>query len=109
MHRPPHVSRHLGRAQEHLQWQTARRDAFKWERVICRVDSGMTPMQALMTETVSAAEAGGIQRPGGLAAGMAADVAGMSRSPLEDMHAVLDVGFVMRDGILVKMPGDTAR
>jgi imidazolonepropionase-like amidohydrolase len=78
-----------------------------WEMVTYVVDSGMTPMEALMTGTVNAAEAGGIQGVGRLAPGMAADVIGMSRSPLDDIHAVLDVGFVMHDGILVKMPGET--
>lgn len=80
-----------------------------WEMVTYVVDSGMTPMEALMTGTVNASEAGGIQGVGKLAAGMAADVIGMSKSPLEDIHAVLDVGFVMHDGILVKIPGDTAK
>ncbi|MGH8176704.1 MAG: hypothetical protein ACREV5_10630 [Steroidobacter sp.] len=35
----------------------------------------------------------------------AADVVALSRSPLEDIKAVMDVGFVMRDGIVFKGPG----
>lgn len=77
-----------------------------WEMVTYVVDSGLTPMEALMTGTVNAAEAGGV---GKLAPGMAADIVARSRSPLQDIHAVLDVGFVMHDGIVVKMPAEGAR
>ncbi len=72
------------------------------EMVTYVVDSGMTPMEALMAGTVNAAAAGGIKDVGKLAPGMAADVVAMSRSPLEDIHAVMDVGFVMHNGIVVK-------
>jgi hypothetical protein len=33
---------------------------------------------------------------------MAADIIAMSKSPLEDIHAVMDVGFVMRGGVVYK-------
>ncbi len=66
--------------------------------------AGMTPMEALMTGTVKAAEAGGIRNAGQLEPGMAADIIAMPRSPLEDIEAVLEVAFVMRDGILFKSP-----
>lgn len=72
------------------------------EMVTYVVDSGLTPMEALMTGTVNAAQAGGFKDIGALAPGMAADVIGMSKSPLDDIHAVMDVGFVMRGGIVAK-------
>jgi hypothetical protein len=37
-----------------------------------------------------------------LAQGMAADVIAMAKSPLDDIHAVMDVSFVMRGGIIAK-------
>ena len=69
------------------------------------VDSGLTPMEALMTGTVNAARAGGFKDVGTLAPGMAADVIAMAKSPLDDIHAVMDVGFVMRGGIVAKGRG----
>jgi imidazolonepropionase-like amidohydrolase len=75
------------------------------EMVTYVVDSGLTPMEALMTGTVNAARAGGIKDVGSLAPGMTADVVAMAKSPLEDIHAVMDVSFVMHDGIVVKAAG----
>jgi imidazolonepropionase-like amidohydrolase len=69
------------------------------------VKAGMTPMEALMSGTVNAATAGGIKTAGRLEPGMAADVVAMSRSPLEDINAVMDVGFVMTGGLVVKSFG----
>jgi imidazolonepropionase-like amidohydrolase len=57
-----------------------------------------------MTGTVNAAEAGGIKDVGKIALGMTADIVAMSHSPLEDIHAVMDVGFVMHSGVVVKTP-----
>jgi imidazolonepropionase-like amidohydrolase len=68
------------------------------------VNAGMTPMQALMTGTVNAADAAGVDG-GRLEPGKAADIVALSRSPLADIKAVMDVGFVMRDGIVFKGPG----
>jgi imidazolonepropionase-like amidohydrolase len=72
------------------------------EMVTYVVDSGLTPMEALMTGTVNAAQAGGFKDIGSLAPGMAADVIAMAKNPLDDIHAVMDVGFVMRGGIVAK-------
>ena len=66
------------------------------------VKAGMTPMEALMTGTVNAAQAGGIKNVGRLEPGMSADIIAMSKSPLEDINAVMDVGFVMSRGMTVK-------
>lgn len=63
---------------------------------------GMTPMEALMAGTVNAAEAGGIDNIGKILPGMAADIVSMKQSPLDDISAVLDLNFIMRDGIIYK-------
>jgi imidazolonepropionase-like amidohydrolase len=68
------------------------------------VNEGLTPMEALMTGTVNAADAAGVD-VGRLEPGKAADIVALSRNPLEDIKAVMDVGFVMRDGIVFKGPG----
>jgi hypothetical protein len=44
-----------------------------------------------MTGTVNSAEAGGIKDVGKIAPGMTADIVAMPHSPLEDIHAVMDV------------------
>jgi imidazolonepropionase-like amidohydrolase len=75
------------------------------EMVTYVVDSGMTPMEALMAGTVNAAEAGGIKDAGKLEPGMTADVIGMPQDPLQDIHAVMNVSFVMHGGIVAKTPG----
>jgi len=72
------------------------------EMVTYVVDSGLTPMEALLTGTVNAAQAGGLKDVGALAPGMSADVIAMAKSPLEDIHAVMDVGFVMHGGVVAK-------
>ena len=66
------------------------------------VNVGMTPMEALMAGTVNAAEAGGIKDVGPLEPGKAADIVAMPASPLESISAVLEVDFVMRDGIVFR-------
>jgi imidazolonepropionase-like amidohydrolase len=69
------------------------------------VTAGMTPMQALVAGTSDAAIAGGIKGAGHLEPGMPADIVAMPVSPLKDINAVLDVPFVMRDGIVFKEDG----
>lgn len=69
------------------------------------VDAGMSPKESLMAGTVNAATAGGIDGVGKLAPGMAADLVALKGNPLQDIQAVLDVSFVMRDGIVFKQDG----
>jgi len=69
------------------------------------VGVGMTEMESLMAGTVNAAEAAGIaDKVGSLAPGKAADIVAMPTSPLADISAVLDVQFIMRDGVVFKRP-----
>ncbi|AHE52715.1 metal-dependent hydrolase family protein [Sphingomonas sanxanigenens] len=69
------------------------------------VEAGMTPMEALKTGTVNAAAAGGLEDRGRIAPGLAADIVALDGDPLKDIRAVLDVDFVMRDGIVFKRGG----
>ena len=68
-------------------------------------NGGMTPMESLISGTSDAALAGGIKGVGTLEPGMDADVVAMPISPLDDIKAVLDVPFVMRDGFVFKQDG----
>ena len=67
------------------------------------VNVGMTEMEALMAGTVNAAKAAGVaDRVGSIEAGKAADIVAMSASPLDDINEVLNVQFIMRDGVVFK-------
>jgi imidazolonepropionase-like amidohydrolase len=67
------------------------------------VSAGMTPMEALTAGTVHAAEAGGIaDSTGSVTAGKAADIVGLAGNPLDRIDAVLEVRFVMRDGLVFR-------
>jgi imidazolonepropionase-like amidohydrolase len=69
------------------------------------VAAGMTPAQALKTGTVNAAAAMGLKDRGALKPGMLADVVALRGDPLDDIVHVLDVDFVMRDGMVFKQSG----
>jgi len=67
------------------------------------VSRGMTPMQALRAATITSAElidADG--ELGRLAAGYLADIVAVPDDPSRDIGVTLNVGFVMKDGIIYK-------
>jgi imidazolonepropionase-like amidohydrolase len=67
------------------------------------VQAGMTPMQAIVAATVTAAEhIGQAEKLGSIEPGKAADVIATSRSPVEDVSELTRICFVMRDGIIFK-------
>jgi imidazolonepropionase-like amidohydrolase len=70
---------------------------------------GMTPMGALRSATVVAAELLGWEdRVGALAPGRYADVIAVPGDPLEDLGRLADVPFVMQGGRVLKWPGGHA-
>jgi imidazolonepropionase-like amidohydrolase len=69
------------------------------------VDAGMSNVEALKTGTVNAAAAAGLKDRGRLDPGMAADVIALDGDPVADISQVLNVDFVMRDGIVFKQDG----
>lgn len=71
------------------------------------VEIGMSEMEALKSGTVDAATAAGLDDTGRLAPGYAADIVALRSSPLEDITAVRDVSFIMRDGIVFKMDANS--
>jgi imidazolonepropionase-like amidohydrolase len=62
------------------------------------VDRGMTPLQALRSATLVAAELIAAEDRGRLAEGLLADVIAVPGDPLADVSAVADVSFVMKGG-----------
>jgi imidazolonepropionase-like amidohydrolase len=67
------------------------------------VKFGMTPMQALQSATVVAAELMGWQgRVGAIEPGGLADLIAVEGDPLEDLDRFTDVAFVMKGGEVVK-------
>jgi imidazolonepropionase-like amidohydrolase len=69
------------------------------------VDAGMSNVEALKTGTVNAAAAAGLRDRGRLDPGMAADLIALDGNPVADINQVLNVNFVMRDGIVFKQDG----
>ncbi len=67
------------------------------------VKAGMTPMQAIAAATVTAAEhIGQSANLGTIEPGKAADIIATSASPLDDIAALMNIAFVMRDGRVFK-------
>jgi imidazolonepropionase-like amidohydrolase len=67
------------------------------------VELGMSPMEAIETATVNAADLMDLtDQIGTLEAGKFADVIAVDVSPLEDITSLEDVSFVMRSGVVYK-------
>ncbi|MGH8194390.1 MAG: amidohydrolase family protein [Woeseiaceae bacterium] len=69
------------------------------------VEGGMPPMEAIQSATRVAAELLGIaERYGSLAAGKQADIVAVPGNPLDDIHRMEQVRFVMKAGEIYKRP-----
>ncbi|MEO0880408.1 MAG: amidohydrolase family protein, partial [Pseudomonadota bacterium] len=69
------------------------------------VEAGMTPMQAIASSTVVAADhLGQSDKIGSIAPGKAADIIAVAESPLSDIRALETVDFVMKGGVVHKKP-----
>lgn len=67
------------------------------------VKAGLTPMQAIQVATLNSAEAIGLAREtGSIEPGKRADLIAVDANPLDDIAALGRVGFVMRDGYVLK-------
>jgi imidazolonepropionase-like amidohydrolase len=78
-----------------------RKDAPK--QLAYMVQYGMTPMQAIQAATKVGAEALGIeQTTGQIAPGYSADIVAVTRNPLDDIHSLDDIEFVMKQGTVYK-------
>jgi len=67
------------------------------------VEWGMTPMQAIQSATINAAELLGWEnRLGAVMPGKLADIIAVSGDPLKNIRVLEDVAFVMKDGVVCK-------
>ena len=69
------------------------------------VEAGMQPMEAIRSATMTAAELLGVQDElGSLSAGKLADIIAVNGNPLDDVSALQDVTFVMKEGEVFREP-----
>lgn len=67
------------------------------------VEAGMSPLEAILSATVvNAAILGLSEKIGTLEAGKLADIIATGGNPLEDIHAMEEVTFVMKEGVVYK-------
>ena len=64
----------------------------------------MTPLQAIQSATINAADLLGVKDRGSFEAGLRADIIGVKGNPLEDVKTLENVQFVMKSGIIYKKP-----
>jgi imidazolonepropionase-like amidohydrolase len=73
------------------------------------VKYGLTPMQAIQSATLSAAQLMQWEdRVGSIAPGKLADIIAVDGDALADLHSFTKVGFVMKGGVVYKGPGAPA-
>ncbi len=68
------------------------------------VARGMTPIDAIRTATVNAADLLGVTDRGRIAPGLLADLVAVRGNPLQDIRVLEDVAFVMKGGVVAKRP-----
>ncbi|MEM8488224.1 MAG: amidohydrolase family protein [Bacteroidota bacterium] len=66
------------------------------------VDRGMTPLAAIQTATINAADLLGVDDRGRLKEGLLADIIAIPGNPLDDISAMERVSFVMKGGKVYK-------
>lgn len=70
------------------------------------VEAGMPPMQAIKSATVNSADLlGQYDLIGSLEEGKSADIVAVGRDPLQDISAMMEVSFVMKEGVVYKHGG----
>ncbi len=73
------------------------------EVVLMVEECGFSPVEAIRSATVTGAELLGLDDSlGALKEGMAADIIAVPRDPLEDIHALMEVAFVMKAGAVAR-------
>jgi imidazolonepropionase-like amidohydrolase len=71
---------------------------------------GMTPMQAIQSATVNAADLiGHAELFGSIRAGKSADIIAVNGDPLADIKVLENVAFVMKEGTVYKQDGRPVR
>ena len=68
------------------------------------VERGMTPVDAIRTATINAADLLGVSDRGNIAPGLLADIVAVPGNPLDNIRVLEDVRFVMKGGQVYKRP-----
>ncbi len=66
------------------------------------VEWGMTPLEAIQASTIKTAQLFGIDNVGKIKEGFDADIIGVQENPLENIRALEEVLFVMKEGVVYK-------
>ncbi|GAA0811542.1 amidohydrolase family protein [Colwellia asteriadis] len=75
------------------------------KEAVLMFNTGMTPQDVLKSATIHAADLiGRTNDLGTLEVGKVADIIATNESPLQDIKALLTVGFVMKSGVVFKQP-----
>jgi imidazolonepropionase-like amidohydrolase len=69
------------------------------------VEAGMSPLAAIRSATLAAADLLGVSDRGALEPGLLADVVAVPGDPLADVRALERVDFVMKGGAIFRQPG----
>ena len=70
------------------------------------VEAGIPAAYALQSATLLAAEVLGVEDQGVIEPGKRADIVAVPGDPLKDIGVVMNVDFVMKDGVIYKQPDD---
>ncbi len=74
------------------------------------VEAGMPPMEAIKAATVNSADLlGKYEMIGSIEVGKQADIVAVRENPLEEISAMTDVSFVMKQGVIYKQHGRPLR
>jgi imidazolonepropionase-like amidohydrolase len=74
-----------------------------WMEFVYMTEAGMPALEAIRCATVNAAELIGVSdKLGTISAGKLADIIGVDGDPTQDIHAMGNVRFVMKDGVVYK-------
>jgi imidazolonepropionase-like amidohydrolase len=68
------------------------------------VERGMTPLNAIRTATLNAADLLGVTDRGNIAPGLLAGLVAVPGNPLDNIQVLGDVRFVMKGGQIYKRP-----
>lgn len=75
-----------------------------WREFVALVRRGMTPIQAIQSATIRAAELLEVNDRGRLAPGLLADIVAIGGDPTQHIEAMQDVRLVMKGGRIYKRP-----
>ena len=74
------------------------------QQLAVRVRLGMSPIEAIRSATIYAADLLGVEDRARIAPGLLADIIAVSGDPVKDVRRFEDVRFVMKGGVIYKTP-----